>query len=42
MKILNIEVSENAGVVSVQCELGIADDHAMLVRPVELTIDLDN
>lgn len=42
MKILNIQVSENAGVVSVQCELGIADDHAMLVRPVELSIDLDN
>jgi hypothetical protein len=41
LKLLDITVSESAGIITVNCELGAADRNAMLENPIEFTIDLD-
>jgi len=41
LKLLDITVSESEGIITVNCELGVADRNAMLVNPIEFTIDLD-
>ena len=42
LKLLNITVTEDGGVVSVSTELGAADRNSMLTRIISFEIDLDN
>ena len=42
LKLLNITVTEEGGVVSVSTELGAADRNSMLTRIISFDIDLDN
>jgi hypothetical protein len=42
LKLLNITVVENDGVISVSTELGAADRNSMLTRVISFEIDLDN
>tara|TARA_B100001113_G_scaffold110685_1_gene89813 strand:- start:675 stop:1109 length:435 start_codon:yes stop_codon:yes gene_type:complete len=42
LKLLNISVTEEGGVVSVSTELGAADRNSMLTRIISFDIDLDN
>ena len=42
LKLLNITVTENEGIITVTTELGAADRNSMLTRIISFDIDLDD
>ncbi len=41
LKLQNITISENSGVINVECDLGAADRNSMLARNISFELDLD-
>ena len=41
LKMLNITVVEQAGLILVSCELGAADDDSMMLKEIQFSVDLD-
>ena len=42
LKLLNITVTEESGIITVSTELGAADRNSMLTRIITFDVDLDN